>query len=58
MDCKAASTLRFKVGDLVFANCEKGWEKGKIIKLWDEGNPYRIELERDRINVWGYADIP
>jgi len=45
MDCKARDTLRFKVGDLVFANCAEGWIPGKVIRLWDEGNPYRIELE-------------
>lgn len=58
MDCQAVDKLRFGVGDLVFANCENGWEKGKIIRIWDEGNPYRIELEKNGVNVWGYADIP
>ena len=42
MDCKVAP-LRFRVGDDVAANCE-GWTRDKIIKLWDEGNPYRTRL--------------
>jgi len=58
MSCKASEKLRFKLGDKVFANCEGGWSPGVIIKLWDEGNPYRIELTRDKTNVWGFADIP
>ncbi|KAL3918996.1 MAG: hypothetical protein SGILL_003973, partial [Bacillariaceae sp.] len=43
--CKASDTLRFAVGDKVFANCgPEGWLPGKITKLWDEGNVYRIGL--------------
>jgi len=30
---------------------------GKVIKIWDEGNPYRIELTLDGTNVWGFADL-
>lgn len=56
MTCKAADTLRFKVGDDVLANCGDGWLHGKILKQWDEGNPYRIELQRDGTNVWGPVD--
>merc|ERR1712146_277715 len=44
MDCKAADKLRFKVGDLVKANVGE-WANAKIIATWDDGNPYRIELE-------------
>ena len=48
--------LRFKVGDKVQANCG-GFVDGIIIKLWDFGNPYRIELEDDeKTNVWGPKD--
>ena len=47
--------LRFKVGDKVRARTEKGWTPGRIIKVWDEGNPYRIELNDGR-NVWGPKD--
>merc|ERR1712187_790617 len=42
MNCKVAD-LRFKVGDSVEANCD-GWEAGTVIRLWDEGNCYRIRL--------------
>jgi len=54
MDCKATDKLRFKVGQTVYANVD-GFEKGKIVKHWDSGNPYRIELE-DGTNVWGPED--
>jgi len=54
MDCKAADKLRFKVGDLVKANVGE-WANAKIIATWDDGNPYRIELE-DGTNVWGPID--
>jgi len=53
-DCKAEETLRFKVGDKVQANVGK-WADGVILKQWDEGNPYRIELS-DGTNVWGPID--
>jgi len=55
MDCKTKESLRFKVGDTVYANVGE-FRKGKILKIWDEGNPYRIELE-DGTNVWGPIDI-
>jgi len=58
MDCKAEDNLRFKVGDKVYARCDGGWMPGVIIKLWDEGNPYRIELTKGKVNVWGFADVP
>ena len=47
--CKA-QPLRFKVGTLVKANAGM-WGEGTIIKLWDEGNPYRIKLDSGR-EVW------
>ena len=48
--------LRFKVGDKVQAQVG-GFVDGVIIKLWDFGNPYRIELEDDeKTNVWGPKD--
>jgi len=57
MECKVEGDLRFKVGDLVEANVGK-WKPAKIIKTWDEGNPYRMELEDGkRTNVWGPEDI-
>ena len=34
-----------------------GWSPGTIIRVWDEGNPYRVELDdADRTNVWGPKD--
>ena len=54
MKCKAAE-LRFKVGDSIFAKTESGYQRGKIVKLWDEGNPYRIQLENGG-EVWGPVD--
>jgi len=55
--CKVSNDLRFKVGDKVKARVSAGWTPGKIIKVWDEGNPYRIELaDKDKTNVWGPVD--
>jgi len=57
MECKVGGELRFKVGDTVFARTGKGYDPGIIIKLWDEGNPYRIELQdAAKTNVWGPMD--
>lgn len=48
--------LRFKVGDLVQANIGE-FVNGKIVKLWDDGNAYRIELEDgNRTNVFAPID--
>lgn len=44
MDC-IAGELRFKVGDKVQCIVQEGWVKGKVLKLWDQGNPYRVRLE-------------
>jgi G3E family GTPase len=54
MRCKVEGPLRFKVGDEVEAQVGS-WQRGKILKLWDEGNPYRIELENGD-NVFGPVD--
>jgi len=55
--CKVTGELRFNVGDPVFANGPNGWTPGKILKQWDNGNPYRIELEDGKgTNVWGPMD--
>ena len=48
-----------KVGDKVMAMAPdgKGWTPGVVIQQWDEGNPYRIELEDgEGTNVWGPMD--
>lgn len=51
MECKAED-LRFDVGDMVYANIGE-FTKGKILKCWDQGNPYRVEIQdEDRTNVW------
>ena len=51
MDCKAEK-LRFNVGDTVYANIGE-FTEGRILKCWDEGNPYRVEIQNaERSNVW------
>jgi G3E family GTPase len=56
MACRVSESLRFKIGDEVEANVGK-FQKGKVVKLWDEGNAYRIELIDDKVNVWAPIDI-
>ena len=51
MECKAEE-LRFNVGDMIYANVGE-FTKGKILKCWDEGNPYRVEIQdEEKKNVW------
>ena len=51
MNCKAEK-LRFKRGDTVYANIGT-FAKGKVLKCWDEGNPYRVEIQnKEKTNVW------
>ena len=51
MDC-IAEELRFNVGDTVFANIGE-FTEGKILKCWDQGNPYRVEIQNEeKSNVW------
>ena len=51
MACQAED-LRFKVGDTVYANIGE-FTKGRILKCWDEGNPYRVEIQNEeKTNVW------
>ena len=51
MECKAED-LRFDVGDMVYANIGE-FKEGKVIKCWDQGNPYRVEIQdKDKSNVW------
>lgn len=57
MACRVTEKLRFEVGQTVEANVGK-FEKGKILKQWDEGNAYRIELQNaDKTNIWAPIDI-
>ena len=51
INCKAEK-LRFKEGEMIYANVD-GFKKGKILKCWDEGNPYRVEIQDDeKKNIW------
>jgi len=58
--CQCPDELRFKIGDKIMANVGKGKDgffPGKVVTLWDEGNPYRIELaDKEKTNVWGPID--
>ena len=51
MEC-IAENLRFNVGDTVYANIGE-FTEGKILKCWDQGNPYRVEIQnKEKSNVW------
>jgi len=51
------TTLRFDIGTIVEANVGS-FVKGKVIKQWDEGNAYRIEImDGDKTNVWAPIDL-
>lgn len=51
-----AKPLRFKVGQRVEANVGR-FTPGTVIKLWDDGNPYRIRLfDGKNTEVWGPFD--
>jgi len=47
--------LRFPVGTKVMANTGGGFQKGTIIKHWDEHRAYRIRLDT-KTEVWGPID--
>merc|ERR1712013_139448 len=42
--CVAEETLRFNVGDVVYARM-RTWCKGRVMATWVEGNPYQIRLD-------------
>ena len=51
MECRAEE-LRFNVGDKVYANIGE-FAEGRVLKTWDEGNPYRVEIQnKEKSNVW------
>ena len=51
LDCQAEE-LRFNVGDTVYANIGE-FTEGRILRTWDEGNPYRVEIQNEeKSNVW------
>ncbi|KAL3903028.1 MAG: hypothetical protein SGILL_010603 [Bacillariaceae sp.] len=57
MACQEDVALRFAVGDIVYANMGS-FQKGKVIKQWDEGNAYRIELlDGSGTNCWAPVDV-
>lgn len=54
-DC-IAKPLRFKIGDKVQAKMKGGWHTGTVVKQWDMGNPYRIQVEETGKHVYGPKD--
>ena len=55
--CRVTQDLRFKVGDIVEVNVG-AWKKGKVLKQWDDGNAYRVEVQdRRKNNVWAPVDV-
>jgi hypothetical protein len=49
---KDDTPLRFKVGNRVECQVDINvWKKGKILLTWDEGNPYRVQLDEDSSQV-------
>jgi len=51
MECQAEE-LRFNVGDTIYANIGE-FTEGRILKIWDQGNPYRVEIQdEEKSNVW------
>lgn len=55
--CLVTKKLRFKVGDKVKANVGE-YVNGTIIKCWDDGNAYRIELDDgEGTNVYAPIDV-
>ena len=56
LSCAAEESLRFAVGDYVEAH-NRGWKLAKVVKHWDAGNCYRLELQNAvKTNVWGPID--
>jgi len=48
--------LRFEVGTLVEVNVGT-YKSGKVLKQWDEGNAYRVEVDNEmKTNVWAPVD--
>ena len=54
--CRVTRGLRFLVGETVEVNVGT-WEEGKVIKHWDEGHAYRVEVQNQtKQNVWAPVD--
>lgn len=59
LDCRATKHLRFQVGDKVLAlTGDEGFQPGTIVQLWDQGNPYKIELDGSGRIIWAPVDEP
>ena len=65
VSCQCSMELRFKVGDRILACVGRdheladkdGFVPGVVLQLWNEGNPYRVELQdKEKTNVWGPID--
>ena len=55
--CQEDKPLRFPVGSKVYANVGE-LVPGIVLKQWDEGNAYRVELQdAEKTNVWAPIDI-
>ena len=59
--CRCTEETRFKPGDKILTKVGKGdangFFPGAVLKTWNEGNPYRIQLEdEESTNVWGPVD--
>jgi len=55
MKC-VAKPLRFDVGSRVMCNVgEMGFVPGKVVKTWEDGNPYRVLLDIG-VEVWAPMD--
>jgi len=50
-----AKPVRWKVGHRVECRIRDGYSPGTIIKLWDEGNAYRVRLDQG-MEVWAPID--
>ena len=55
--CLVSKKLRFNVGDKVECNIGT-YEEGVILKQWDDGNAYRIEIQdEEKTNVHAPIDV-
>ena len=55
--CRVTKELRFPVDTLVEVNVGD-WKLGKVLKHWDEGNAYRVEVQDlKKNNVWAPVDV-
>jgi G3E family GTPase len=62
LGCSVDLNLRFEVGTKVLCRKRKGttlqaYDKGVIVKQWDEGNPYRVRLDDDDLDIWAPDDV-